>query len=145
MLTRANLALVFSEPVVGILVPAAPAACAPATAAATLLRLVAVTAVHRAITARFEGHRGLLTAAGADDSGASGLGPRISAPTTVAAATTGVSSSAPRLLVLLSLAARFAALRRGIAAFLEERLVFARKGKFLSAVATGELQISSHC
>jgi hypothetical protein len=111
-----------------------PAAAATAAAAgATLLRLVAVAAVHRTIATRLKRHRGLLPAPGADHCCSSGLRPLVSAAT-----------AATALFVLLCLAAGFAALGCGIPALLEERLVFARKGEFLTAVATGELQIASH-
>jgi hypothetical protein len=74
----------------------------------------------------------LLTAPGADHGRASGFSPLVSAPSPAA------------LFVFLGLAARFAAFRCGISALLEERLVFACERKYLPAVATGELQISSH-
>jgi hypothetical protein len=93
------------------------------------LGLVAVAAVDGAIAARLEGNGGLLSAAGAND----GCAARFCA--LVASA----SASPTCLLVLLRLAARFAALGRRVSALLEERLIFASKRKFLSAVATGEL------
>ena len=111
-----------------------PAAAATAAAAgAALLCLVAIAAIHRTIATRLKGHRRLLSAPGADHRCSSGLGPLVS------------SSTAPSaLFVFLRLTAGFAALGCGIPALLEERLVFARKVEFLTAVATGELQIASH-
>jgi hypothetical protein len=117
------------------LVPAAPAAAGtPACARSTLLRLVAVATVHRTVTTWLEGHGGLLSAARTDDCRSSCFAPLVSASAPASAC----------LLILLCLAARFAALGCRVAAFLEERLVFTCECKFLSAVATGQLQISSH-
>lgn len=118
---------------------AAAAAGTPAATAtaSTLLGLIAVPAVDGTVSAGFEGDCGLLPATGTDDRCSRWLAPRVST-------TTAVSSPSARLLVLLGLTARFAALGRRVAALLEERLIFASKRKFLSAVATGELQISSH-
>jgi hypothetical protein len=122
------------------LVPATPAAAtaaartAPsAAAAAALLGLVAIAAVHRPVATRLKRHCRLLATAGTNHCRSSRFSPLVSA-----------SPAAACLLVLLCLPARFAALRRCVAALLEERLIFACEGEFLSAVATGELQISSH-
>jgi hypothetical protein len=95
------------------------------------LRLVAVTAVNGAIAPRLEGHGGLLATTGADDGGTAGFAALVAA-------------TAATLVALSGLTTGFAAFRRGIAAFLEERLIFAGKGEFPTAVATGKLQISRH-
>jgi hypothetical protein len=97
------------------------------------LRLIAIAAVHRTVAARLKRHRRLLAASGTNHRCASRLSSLVSA----------APATAP-LLVLLCLTARFAALGRGVPALLEERLVFARKGEFLPAVATSELLIASH-
>ena len=122
------------------LVPATPAAAATAArtapsaaAAAALLRLVAIAAVHRPVATWLKRHRRLLAAAGTNHRRPSRFSPLVSA-----------SPAAACLLVLFCLPARFAALRRCVAALLEERLIFACECEFLTAVATGELQISSH-
>src|SRR5215472_15486793 len=52
-----------------------------------------------------------------------------------------VVSSPSGLLVLLCLATRLAAFRSRIATFLKKCLILAGKREFLSAVATGQLQI----
>jgi hypothetical protein len=109
------------------------ASAAAAAAGATLLRLVAIAAVDRTIATRLKRHGGLLAAPGAHHCSSSGFGPLVSA-----------AAPASALFVFLCLTAGFAALGCGIPALLEERLVFARKGEFLTAVATGELQIASH-
>jgi hypothetical protein len=96
------------------------------------LRLVAIPAVHRTIAARLKRHGGLLAAAGTDHCRSSCLRSLVS------------SATAAARLGFLCLTTGLAALGRGIAAFLEERLIFARKGEFLTTVATGELQIASH-
>src|SRR5271157_4382461 len=83
--------------------PAAPAKATPAAAAcAGLTRLEAVLAVHGTVASGLEWNCGLLSASGTDHRCA----PRFTA--LVATAATA------RLLVLLCLAARFAALRRRI-------------------------------
>jgi hypothetical protein len=97
------------------------------------LRLIAIAAVHRPVAAWLKRHRRLLAASGTNHCCASRLSSLVSA----------AAATAP-LLVLLRLTARFAALGRGVPALLEERLVFARKGEFLPAVATSELLIASH-
>jgi hypothetical protein len=56
-----------------------------------------------------------------------------------------VSSAATAgLLVLLRLAAVFAAFRSRIATLLEKRLIFAREREFLSTITTGQLLIVTH-
>ena len=111
----------------------APAAAGlSATARAALLRLIAIPAVHGPVAAWLKRNRRLLPAPGAGDRGPSGFRPLVSA-----------ASPAP-LFALPRRAAGLAALRGRIPALLEERLVFARECKLSPAVATGELQISSH-
>ena len=128
---------------------AAVIAAASTTAAAAgtaLLRLEAVAAEYRTISARLKRNRGLLAAAGTHDCCSCGCTRAITtAPAAVAAtASTKTAPAASGLVGLLGLSARLAALRRRISTFLEERLVSSSKSKFPSAVATGKLQISSH-
>jgi hypothetical protein len=105
-----------------------------ATTAATLslAGVEAVLAVHGPVAAGLKRHSRLLSAGGTLDRGAL----RVAAVATTA--------SAPTLLVLFRLTARFAALGNRVAPFLEERLVFAGKREFLPTVATGQLHISTH-
>ena len=112
---------------------------AATTGAAPLLGLIAAFAIDRTIASWFERHgRGLATA-GADHGG-----PRAHA---AAAAATAVTASilmgmrrsmATGAGVLLSLAARFAAPRRGVAALLEKLLFTCGENKLLIAIATGK-------
>jgi hypothetical protein len=126
--------------------PAASAAVI-ATSASTaptagLLRLEAVAAENRTIASGLKRNRGLLAAAGANHSGSCGRALAVSA---AAAITTTVTASTATLVGFLGLPAGLAALGRGITSFLEERLVGSSECEFPPAVATGKLQISSHC
>jgi hypothetical protein len=113
--------------------PTAPAKASPAAAArAGLTRLEAVLAVHRTVPSGLEWNCGLLSAPGTDHR----CTPRFTA--LVAAATTA------SLLVLLRLAACFAALGRRIATFAEEVLIFCGKRECLPAIAAHKLLIFSH-
>lgn len=53
-------------------------------------------------------------------------------------------SAASCLFVLFGLTACFAPFRSGVATFLKERLIFRRKGEFLSTIATYNLKVLSH-
>ncbi len=105
------------------------AARTAAAAAAALSRLIAVAAIDRTITARFERNRRRLTAAGADHG----------SPLRRSRAITG----AP-LIVFLCHTACFAAFGSGKTAFLEERLIGSGERKILPAVAASKLNISGH-
>ncbi len=107
----------------------------PSAAAATRVLFPgseAVLAIYRTVASRLKRHCSLLPARGTRNRRARRIAP-VSSP-----------ASASGLLVLLCLAAWLASFRSGIAALLEKRLVFARKREFLSAVATGQLQILCH-
>jgi hypothetical protein len=125
----------------------AAASTAATTAGTTLLRLETIAAEYRTITSRLKRNRSLLAAARANYCCSRGCTRAITtAPAAVAASAATKSTAATTSLVgLLGLSARLAALRRRISPFLEERLVSSSKSKFPSAVATGKLQISSHC
>lgn len=107
----------------------------PSPAASTRVFLPgskAVLAIYRTIASRLERHCSLLPTRGTRNRRAGRIAP-VSSP-----------SSASGLLVLLCLAAWLASFRSGIPALLEKCLVFAGKREFLSAVATGQLQIPCH-
>jgi hypothetical protein len=125
----------------------AAASTAAASAGTALLRLEAIAAEDWPIASGFKGNRGLLAAAGADNGRSRGgsRGVTASASAITASTTAGVAPATSGLVGFLGLSARLAALRRRISPFLEERLVSSSKSKFPSAVATGQLQISSHC
>jgi hypothetical protein len=110
------------------------------------LSLEAVAAEYWAIASGLERNGGLLATAGTNYRGSCGCARAITtAPAAVAAtATTESAATTSGLIGLLGLSAGLAALRRRISTFLEERLVSSSKCKFPPAVATGELQISSH-
>jgi hypothetical protein len=112
---------------------AAPAA--PAAAPAALFRPIAALAVNRTVSARLKGDCGRLTTTGANHGSA---GAHAAAPTAIAAVMLGMgrSMAAAPGRTLLGLAARFAASRRGVAAFLEKLLLPGGENKFLTAVAT---------
>lgn len=129
-------------------VVAAASTAATAATSTALLRLEAVAAEYRTIAPGFKRNRGLLAAARTNYRSSRGCARAITAPASAitAAATTTVPTAATTSLVgFLGLSAGLAALRRRISTFLEERLVSSSKCKFPSAVATGKLQISSHC
>jgi hypothetical protein len=131
-------------PAIPVAVPAAttatPTAAAlpsttPAAPAPALFRPVAALAVDRAVPTRFERHCCGLTTTGTNHGC-----PR--AHTTAGAVTTlvlgmGRSVTPTPAGTLFSLAARFTAPGRGVAAFLEKLLFSSSENKFLSAVATG--------
>ncbi len=125
----------------------ATSAAASATARTTLLCLEAVAAEYRTIAPGLERNRRLLATARADNCRSRGCAGAITATAAAVAASAATKSTAATtsLVGLLGLSARLAALRRRISTFLEERLVSSSKSKFPSAVATGKLQISSHC
>ena len=142
----ANLVTATTTTATATVVATAPAATS-AAASTTLLCLEAVAAEHRTIASRFKRNRSLLAAARANYCCSRGCARAITtAPAAVAAsAATKAAAATTSLVGLLGLSARLAALRRRISPFLEERLVSSSKSKFPSAVATGKLQISSHC
>jgi hypothetical protein len=104
------------------------------------LRLVATLAEDRTIAAGLERNRGLLAASSADNCGSLRGAGAIAAATTPAVSAT----TAALLFILLCLTARFASLRRRIAALAEKRLIVGRKCKVLSTVAACKLQVPSH-
>ena len=131
---------------------AAVVAAASTSAAATgttLLRLEAVAAEYRTIASGFKRNSGLLAAARTNyccsRSCARAITAAPASAITASAATTVPTAATTSLVGFLGLSAGLAALRRRISTFLEERLVSSSKCKFPSAVATGKLQISSHC
>ncbi len=125
-----------------VAVSTAPAASAAAlssasTAASTpaLFRPIAALAVNRTVSSGLEGDCGRLTTTGANHGGA---GAHAAAPAPITAIVLGMgrSMAAAPGRTLLGLAARFAAARRGVAAFLEKLLLSGGENKFLTAVAT---------
>src|SRR5579863_8010335 len=104
------------------LIATASAASTCACGSTAFTGLVAIPAKHRTVATRFKWYGGWLTAAGTDH------GCSLCRSRTVA----GTSST---LVVLLCHAARFATLRCGVAAFLEERLISSGEGKILPAIA----------
>jgi len=121
----------------------APAASAAALSSATtsattsaLFRPIAALAVNRTVSAGLKGHCGRLTTTGANHGGA---GAHAAAPAAKTAIVLGMGRSmaaaAPGR-ALLGLAARFAASRRRVAAFLKKLLLSGGEHKFLTAVAT---------
>jgi hypothetical protein len=127
-----------------VAVSTAPAASAAAlssasTAAPTpaLFRPIAALAVNRTVSARLKGDCGSLTTTGTNHGGAGAHAPA-PAPAAITAIVLGMgrSMAAAPGRALLGLAARFAAPRRGVAAFLEKLLLSGGENKFLTAVAT---------
>jgi hypothetical protein len=123
-----------------VAVSTAPAASAAAlssasTPASTLFRPIAALAVNRSVSSGLEGDCGRLTTTGANHGGA---GAHAAAPAAITAIVLGMgrSMAAAAGRTLLGLAARFAAARRGVAAFLEKLLLSGGENKFLTAVAT---------
>jgi hypothetical protein len=121
----------------------APAASAAALSSATtsaatpaLFRPIATLAVNWTVFAGLKGHCGRLTTTGANHGGA---GAHAAAPAAKTAIVLGMgrsmAASAPGR-ALLGLAARFAASRRRVAAFLKKLLLSGGEDKFLTAVAT---------
>jgi hypothetical protein len=112
---------------------AAPAKAA-STAAATsgFSGTKAILAVHRAIAARLERNRGLLSATGADHAGALGFATGVSPATTAG------------LFLFFGLTAWFAALRGRVTMLPEKILIVAGKRESLPAIAAHELLIFSH-
>ena len=131
---------------VPVAVSTAPAASAAAlssasTAASTpaLFRPIAALAVNRTVSSGLEGDRGRLTTTGANHGGAGAHAAAAApAPAAITAIVLGMgrSMAAAPGRTLLGLAARFAAARRGVAAFLEKLLLSGGENKFLTAVAT---------
>jgi len=107
-------------------------AAAPIAAAARtgFPALEAVLAVDGTVASGLEWNRGLLPAPGADDACALGRA--------------ALKPAAARLLVLLGLAACFAALGRGVTTIAKELLILGRKREGLPAIAAHELLIFSH-
>ena len=124
----------------------ATSASAAATAGTALLRLEAIAAEYRTIASGLKRNRGLLAASGTNYGRSSGCARGVTAASaSVTASATAAVAATSGLVGLLGLSARLAALRRRISPFRKERLVSSSKCKFPPAVATGELQISSHC
>ena len=132
-------------PAIAIAVPAsAPSAAASAAtlpsatpaAPTALLGPIAALAVNRTVASGLEGDCGRLTTTGANHGGA---GAHAAPPAAITAIVLGMgrSMAAAPGRALLGLAARLAAARRGVAAFLEKLLFSSSENKFLSAVATG--------
>ena len=130
---------------VPVAVSTAPAASAAAlssasTAASTpaLFRPIAALAVNRTVSSGLEGDCGRLTTTGANHGGAGAHAAAAPAPAAITAIVLGMgrSMAAAPGRTLLGLAARFAAARRGVAAFLEKLLLSGGENKFLTAVAT---------
>jgi hypothetical protein len=125
-----------------VAVSTAPAASAAALSSAptpastpALFRPIAALAVNRSVSSGLEGDCGRLTTTGANHGGA---GAHAAAPAAITAIVLGMgrSMAAAAGRTLLGLAARFAAARRGVAAFLEKLLLSGGENKFLTAVAT---------
>lgn len=119
-------------PVLPATAKASPIAEAAPVASAGILALPgleAVLAVHGTIAAGLEWHGGLLSASGAYYRRT----PRLTALVSPA-----------RLFLFLGLTTLFAALRRRISAFIEERLIFGGKRERSPAIAAHEFLIPSH-
>jgi hypothetical protein len=121
--------------------PAGPAASTAALSSATapstsaLFRPIAALAVNRTVSSGLKGHCGRLSTTGAYH-GSAGAHAAASAAITAIVLGMGRSMAAAPGRALLGLAARFAASRRGVAAFLEKLLLARGENKFLTAVAT---------
>jgi hypothetical protein len=115
--------------------PAASAAALSSASTPALFRPIAALAVNRSVSSGLEGDCGRLTTTGANHGGA---GAHAAAPAAITAIVLGMgrSMAAAAGRTLLGLAARFAAARRGVAAFLEKLLLSGGENKFLTAVAT---------
>jgi hypothetical protein len=123
-------------------VSAAPAASTaalssstPAASTAALFRPVATLAVNRTVSSGLERDCGRLTTTGANH-GSAGAHAAPPAPKTAIVLGMGRSMAAAPGRALLGLAARLAASRRRVAAFLEKLLLSGGENKFLTAVAT---------
>jgi hypothetical protein len=111
----------------------------PATTTPALFRPVAAFAVDRTVPTGFERHRGGLATTGTNHGRSRAHAGSGASTSTVTAAFVGMRrsvTSAPAG-TLLSLAARFTAPGRGVAAFLKKLLFTSSENKFLTAVATG--------
>ena len=108
-----------------------------AAAAPALFRPVAALAVDRTVPTGFERHCCGLATTGANHGGASARAAGRAVTTTTLVLGMGRSVTPTAAGTLLSLAARFTAPGRGVAAFLEKLLFPSSENKFLSAVATG--------
>jgi hypothetical protein len=115
--------------------PAASAAALSSASTPALFRPIAALAVNRTVSSGLEGDCGRLTTTGANHGGA---GAHAAAPAAITAIVLGMgrSMAAAPGRALLGLAARFAAARRRVAAFLEKLLLSSGENKFLTAVAT---------
>jgi hypothetical protein len=121
--------------------PAGPAASTAALSSATapsasaLFRPIAALAVNRTVSSGLKGDCGRLSTTGAYHGSP---GAHAAAPAAITAIVLGMgrSMAAAPGRALLGLAARFAASRRGVAAFLEKLLLARGENKFLTAVAT---------
>jgi hypothetical protein len=115
--------------------PAASAAALSSASTPALFRPIAALAVNRTVSSGLEGDCGRLTTTGANHGGA---GAHAAAPAAITAIVLGMgrSMAAAPGRTLLGLAARFAAARRRVAAFLEKLLLSSGENKFLTAVAT---------
>jgi hypothetical protein len=123
--------------------PAAAAAILPSTPTASatpaLFGPVAALAVDGAVPTGFKRHRCGLAATGTNHGRPRAHAGSGASTSTVTAAFVGMRrsvTSAPAS-TLLSLAARFTAPGRGVAAFLKKLLFTSSENKFLTAVATG--------
>jgi len=122
--------------------PATPTAAAlPSTAttaaASTLFGPVAALAVDRTVPTGFERHCCSLATTGTNHGCASARAAARAVTTTTLVLGMGRSVTPTAAGTLLSLAARFTAPGRGVAAFLEKLLFTSSENKFLTAVATG--------
>jgi hypothetical protein len=109
---------------------ASPKASPAAATRTGLPTLKAVLAVDGTVTSGLEGNSGLLPTCGTDHTCSLGC--------------TALVPTAARLLVLLGLTARSAALRCRITTIAEEFLILGGKSKSLPAIAADELLILSH-
>jgi len=118
-----------------VAVSTAPAAALSSASTPALFRPIAALAVNRTVSSGLEGDCGRLTTTGANHGGA---GAHAAAPAAITAIVLGMgrSMAAAPGRTLLGLAARFAAARRRVAAFLEKLLLSSGENKFLTAVAT---------
>lgn len=103
-------------------------------ARALLFGSIAVLAIDRAVTPRFERHSSLLSAPGTGHAGTARLA--------LVSAVVCVVSTTTRLLVFLCLTAGFAAFGTRITTFTKELLFLAGKREFLPAVAAHQLEVS---
>ena len=125
---------------VAVSTPATSAAAlsSAATSAATsaLFRPIAALAVNRTVSAGLEGDCGGLSTTGANHGSAGAHAPATAAITAIVLGMGRSMAAAAPGRALLGLAARFAASRRRVAAFLKKLLLSGGEHKFLTAVAT---------